>query len=117
MLAGMTDILVVLSTFPDLEKARQIGTLLVESQLAACVNLCPGIESIYRWQGTVETAGEVLALFKTTVAAYPALAERLRVLHPYAVPEIVALRPEQVAPAYRQWLLAAVPEPPGQGPG
>ncbi len=100
----MNDILIVLCTFPDLGKAREIGTALVESQLAACVNLIPAVESIYRWQGQVETAAEVLALFKTTAAAWPRFESRLRELHPYVVPEIVALKPEQVAESYVQWV-------------
>ena len=58
----MTDVQVVLCTFPDLPQARQIGTLLVEKQLAACVNLIPAVESIFRWEGKVTTESEVLAL-------------------------------------------------------
>lgn len=102
----MNNVLVVLCTFPDLEKARQTGTALVEAQLAACVNLLPGIESIYRWQGAVERAGEVLAIFKTTASAWPAFEQLLRELHPYDVPEIVALKPEQVAESYARWVMA-----------
>ena len=96
----MNAVLVVLCTFPDVEKAREVGAALVEAQLAACVNLLPGIESIYRWQGAVERAGEVLAVFKTKASAWPAFERRLRELHPYDVPEIVALKPEQVAESY-----------------
>lgn len=101
----MTDILLVLSTFPDAEKARQTGTLLVESQLAACVNLCPGVTSIYRWKGEIESSSEVLALFKTTRAQYPALEQRLRELHPYEVPEILAIPAERAYEAYAQWVM------------
>lgn len=100
----MTDVLLVLSTFPNLEKARQTGTLLIESQLAACVNLCPGIESIYRWQGKVETDAEVLAVFKTTRSVYPALEQKLRELHPYDIPEIIALPADKVSGAYAAWI-------------
>ena len=100
----MTDILLVFSTFPDLDKARQTGTMLVDSQLAACVNLCPPIESIYRWKGTIETSTEVLAIFKTTVQAYPAFEKRLTELHPYEVPEIIALPAEKAAEAYACWV-------------
>ena len=100
----MNGIFIVLCTFPDLGKARETGTALVESQLAACVNLIPAVESIYRWEGNVETATEVLALFKTTRAAWPRFESRLRELHPYEVPEIVALRPEQVAERYARWV-------------
>ena len=102
----MHSVLVVLCTFPDVQKAREVGTALVEAQLAACVNLLPGIESIYRWQGAVERAGEVLAVFKTTAEAWSAFEVRLKELHPYDVPEIVALRPEQVAETYARWVKA-----------
>jgi periplasmic divalent cation tolerance protein len=100
----MNDLLIVFCTFPDIGKARETGTALVESQLAACVNLIPAIESIYRWQGKVETAAEVLAIFKTTPTAYPLFESRLRDLHPYDVPEIVALKPDEVTSAYARWV-------------
>lgn len=106
MLGVMTDILLVFCTFPDLEKARQIGTLVMESQLAACVNLLPKVESIYRWQGQVEKTEEVLGIFKTTISGYAALESRVKELHPYEVPEVVAMRPEQVSEAYGQWVNA-----------
>jgi len=93
---------VVLCTFPDLAQARQIGAAMVERQVAVCVNLVPGIESIYRWEGKVERAGEVLALFKTT--GYPELEAALRELHPYEVPEILALPVAASLPAYLAWL-------------
>ncbi len=104
----MSDVLVILCTFPDSEQARQIGTLLVEKQLAACVNLIPAVESIYLWQGKVETATEVLAIFKTTTAAFPAFEQALTELHPYEVPEIIALSPEKIAAPYRAWLLGQI---------
>ncbi len=92
--------------FPLHEQARQIGTVLVERQLAACVNLVPAVESIYRWEGKVETAAEVLAIFKTTRAAFPAFEAALTELHPYEVPEIIALTPAAVADTYAAWVLA-----------
>lgn len=100
--------LLVLSTFPDIEKARQIGTALVESQLAACVNLIPAIESIFRWQGALEHGTEVLAIFKTTSAAYAAFEARLKMLHPYEVPEIVAVKPGEISASYAAWLQESV---------
>jgi periplasmic divalent cation tolerance protein len=99
---------VVLCTFPDADTARQIGTFLVETQLAACVNLLPGVESIYRWQGAVETAGEVLVMLKTTAERLPELERELAARHPYETPEIVALRPEAVAERYAAWVAASV---------
>lgn len=101
----METIRIVLCTFPSAEAARQIGTLLVEKQLAACVNLVPAVESIYRWQGKVETAAETLAIFKTTAAAYPDFERELASLHPYEVPEIVAIEPVAVAKTYARWVL------------
>ncbi len=91
--------------------ARQIGTVLVEKQLAACMNLIPGVESIYRWQGQVETASEVLAVIKTSVEVLPTLLGQLAELHPYEVPEILVLEPAAVAASYRSWVLGAVTPP------
>ena len=98
------EVILVFCTFPDAELARQIGTSLVNSKLAACVSLVPGLESIYHWQGKVETSQEVLALFKTTTSFYPELEQRLIELHPYDVPEILAVSPKAVSPAYAQWV-------------
>jgi periplasmic divalent cation tolerance protein len=104
----MSDVLLVISTFPSQEVARQIGTLLVEKQLAACVNLLPGAESIYRWQGKTESAAEILAIFKTATATYPAFERELALLHPYDVPEIIAIEPAAIAETYRAWVLSSV---------
>ncbi|HEY1120285.1 MAG TPA: divalent-cation tolerance protein CutA [Haloferula sp.] len=93
---------VVLCTFPDLDRARQIGAALVERQVAACVNLLPGVESIYRWEGKVERAGEVLGVIKTT--RYADLEVAIRELHPYEVPEIIALPVVAGLPGYLRWL-------------
>jgi periplasmic divalent cation tolerance protein len=104
----MSDLRLILCTFPNADQARTIGTTLIEERLAACVNLISGIESIYRWQGAVETSAEVLAVFKTTVSAYPAFETRLHSLHPYEVPEIIALEPDQVTLAYARWVMDSV---------
>ncbi len=92
--------LLVLSTFSSLDEARAVGRLLVEESLAACVNIVPGVESIYRWKGEVQTAGEVLVILKTTRMLYPALEKRLLELHSYEVPEILAIEPTEGLPAY-----------------
>jgi len=104
----MESVRLVLCSFPDIDSARQIGTLLVERQLAACVNLLPGAESIYHWQGKVESAPEVLALFKTTEALWPEFEQALAQAHPYKVPEIIAIQPDAVAGPYRVWLLESL---------
>ena len=108
----MSELRIVLCTFPEAGSARQIGTALVKKQLAACVNLIPAVESIYRWQGKTESATEILAIFKTTEAAYPALAAALAAAHPYEVPEIVALAPADVADSYLSWCLQSIAKEP-----
>ena len=104
----MNEVRLVFCTFPDPVSARQIGTLLVEKQLAACVNLIPAVESIYRWQGKVEQAAETLAIFKTTATAFPEFERELATLHPYEVPEIIAIEPAAVAETYARWVMAEV---------
>lgn len=101
-----SELLIVLCTFPDSEKARQIGTVLVEKQLAACANLLPRIESIYRWQGKIELADEVLVVFKTTAAAFGKFSAKLTELHPYELPEILAIQPSEVTAAYARWVIS-----------
>lgn len=101
----MSEIRLILCTFPDAATARQIGTVLVEKQLAACANLIPGVESVYRWQGKVENTTEVLTVFKTSAAVFPAFERELANLHPYEVPEIIAIEPAAVAESYGSWLL------------
>ena len=101
----MTEALVVLCTFPDVEKARQIGTHLVERQHAACINILPGVESIYRWDGKLCRENEVLAVIKTSRSAFPVLSRELSCLHPYEEPEIIALPVVDGSAGYLKWLL------------
>ena len=103
-----TECLVVLCTFPDEEKARQIGAVLVEKQAAACVNLLPRIRSIYRWQGKVEEETEALAVTKTTRDGYEKLEKLLLELHPYDTPEVLALPAEKGSEAYLAWVASEV---------
>lgn len=98
------DALVILCTLPDRETARRVATALVERRLAACVNLLPGAESIYRWQGRIECEEEVLAVIKTTASRYEALEKTLSNLHPYDVPEILALRVDRGLEGYLGWV-------------
>ena len=98
--------LICLSSCPDAATAERIATALVEERLAACVNILPGMRSIYRWQGQVERADEVLLLIKTSVEAYPALQARLLALHPYELPELLAVEPAGGLPAYLDWVVA-----------
>ena len=98
----MHPIALVLTTFPDAEQARQIGTALIERHLAACVNFLPGVASIYLWQGQLQNDSEVLALFKVAPANLPAFQAALLELHPYDTPEFLALTAE-ASPAYHAW--------------
>ena len=82
-------ILLALSTFPDAETARRISNQLVTEKVAACANILPGVESIYRWQEKIETANETPVFFKLSEDRQAAFQEKLRSLHPYEVPEIV----------------------------
>ena len=89
---------------PDHGTAERIAHALVEERMAACVTALPGAISTYRWQGRVEQAGETLLLIKTTADRYPALQVRLPVLHPYELPELVAVEAAAGLPAYLHWL-------------
>jgi periplasmic divalent cation tolerance protein len=96
--------LLILTNCPDEESANAIALALVEARLAACVNILPRIQSVYRWQGAVESATEIPLFIKSTVTNYPALEAAIKALHPYAVPEIIALPITQGLPAYLNWL-------------
>jgi periplasmic divalent cation tolerance protein len=98
------EVVLAFSTFPDVETARRIARELVTENLAACANVIPKIESIYRWQGKVEQEGETLVLFKTTTARFAAFEEKLKSLHPYDVPEIICTPISQGSPAYLDWV-------------
>lgn len=99
---------VVLVTVPDAYRGREIGRRLVEERLAACVNVLPGATSIYRWEGEVMEEPEALLVVKTTAPRLAALRERLVLLHPYDVPELLALPVEDGLPDYLEWLGASV---------
>jgi periplasmic divalent cation tolerance protein len=98
--------LLVLTNCPDQAVAETITRVLVEGRLAACVNILAPCQSVYRWQGAVETASEIPLLIKSTAANYPALAAAICQHHPYAVPEIIALPISQGLPDYLDWLAA-----------
>ena len=97
--------LMALSTFPDAATAKYAVCKMVEERLAACGNIIPQIESIYRWQGKIETGQEVLVIFKTTHGRYQQLEQRLKELHPYEVPEIVMVQIRDGLPAYLNWVV------------
>ncbi len=91
---------------PDEATATGIARALVDERLAACVNILPAMRSVYRWQGRVETAGESLLLAKTTDVRLPALRERILALHPYELPEVIAVEVAAGLPAYLDWVAA-----------
>lgn len=100
----MTDCLLVLNTCPDNNTAIKIGGELVDRHLAACVNIIPGVQSIYIWENVRETTSECLLLIKTTHTAYPALEQALRELHPYELPEIIAVSLDTGLAGYLSWI-------------
>ena len=104
----MTDKRIVLSTAGSEPEAHKIARHLVEQELAACVNILPRIESIYRWQAKVETNREWLLLIKTTADRFPAVRDAIRELHSYELPECVAVSIEDGSPEYLQWLADSV---------
>ena len=98
--------LIVITNCPDEETANAIALAVVEEKLAACVNILPRVQSIYRWQGVVESAAEIPLLIKATTRNYPALEARIKALHPYDVPEIIAVPIARGLPAYLNWVAA-----------
>jgi len=100
----MTDKRIVLSTAGSEEEARNIARELIERRLAACVNIVPQVESIYRWQGKIESNREWLLLIKTTAEKFERVRDAIRELHSYDLPECIALAIEDGSPEYLHWL-------------
>jgi periplasmic divalent cation tolerance protein len=98
-------VLLVLANVPDDEVADRVARALVDERLAACVNILAPCRSVYRWEGRVERAQEVPLLIKTTQDRYQALERRLRELHPYELPEILAWRPDGGLSDYAAWVI------------
>ena len=98
------DIHVVLCTVPDADTGQRIAAHLVEYRLAACVNLLPGLRSVYRWQGQVQTDEEALLMIKARAADYPKLETAILELHPYELPEIIAVPLIDGLPRYLDWV-------------
>lgn len=96
--------ILVMCTCPDEAVAERIARALVDERLAACVNRMSNLRSTYRWEGRIEDEPEVLLLVKTSGSRYPALELRIKTLHPYEVPEIIALPIIAGSPAYLAWL-------------
>jgi periplasmic divalent cation tolerance protein len=98
------DARIVLTTAAGVDEARRLGHTLVEEQLAACVTLIPAVESIYHWEGKVESAGETLLLLKTSAGHLPAQEARLQALHSYTTPEFLVLPVESGSEGYLAWM-------------
>ena len=107
---SLSDPRLVFVTAPDLEVAGRIARALVDDRLAACASLLPGLTSIYRWRGEVQEDAEVLLLIKTSSERLADLERRVAELHPYEVPEIIALDPAHVEPRYLAWLQSETSE-------
>ncbi|MFN4874254.1 MAG: divalent-cation tolerance protein CutA [Akkermansiaceae bacterium] len=100
------DMLIVLCTFPDADTARRICSEIISANLAACVNIIPAVESIYRWQGKIEQASEVLAIFKIAAIGFKQFETELLEKHSYEIPEIIGIAPDQVSGEYLKWVLS-----------
>ncbi len=105
------DAILILTTTDSEESAHRIAAALVEAREAACVSILPGVRSIYRWQGKVCDEGELLLLIKTVAGLFEAVRTRIRQLHPYQAPEVVALPMTAGDPDYMRWLSEQVHAP------
>jgi periplasmic divalent cation tolerance protein len=100
----MTDAMLVLTTLPNADAAAEMAKHIVDERLAACANLFPAVRSIYKWQAKVEDQNEILVLFKTRQEHFERLKSRILELHPYEVPEVLAIPVEQAYQPYLEWL-------------
>jgi periplasmic divalent cation tolerance protein len=107
-MAADAEPILVLTNVPDIDTAHAIGRQLVENRLAACVNCLPQVTSIYRWQNAIEEASEITLLVKTVRDRYVDVEAMIITLHPYELPEIIAMTIEQGAPAYLKWIAQEV---------
>jgi periplasmic divalent cation tolerance protein len=102
----MTDKIVVLSTCANEADAGRVGRALVEARLAACVSVIPGLRSYYKWQGALETSDEVLLLIKSSRELFPQIKVEMEKIHPYEIPEILAIPVVEGAENYLDWMSA-----------
>lgn len=109
----MTEAFIVYTSFANEEDAARVARVLIEERLIACANLVPGARSLYRWKDGIADEREVLVMMKTRKQDWTALLSRLHDLHPYEVPECVAVRIAAGAPKYMEWLDSALSFEPG----
>ena len=102
----MERIVFVYTTYPSTVEAEQAGRALVERELAACVNILPGMVSLYRWQGVIERGEEVVMIIKTRASLAQQVSFAVKEMHPYSTPAILVLPIESVDQGYLDWLLA-----------
>lgn len=102
------ELIIVMTTLPDQDTARQLSQILVNERHAACVQVLPGLTSTYFWQGELCTEPEFLLMIKTLRSHYPALETRLRSLHPYTEPEIIAIPAIAASQSYLQWAISTL---------
>jgi periplasmic divalent cation tolerance protein len=100
----MEQALLVITNLPDVASAQKLAHALVEQRLAACVNLLPAVQSVYRWNNAIEEAAEVMLMIKTTMTRYATLEQAIQALHPYELPEVIALPVSAGLPAYLGWI-------------
>jgi periplasmic divalent cation tolerance protein len=108
MTAAPDQPIAVFITAPDKDEASRLADLLLERNLAACVQILPAMDSVYRWQGKIERQSEVLLIAKTLAANFAEVEGEVRALHSYETPEIVAVPLTALSEPYRQWLIASV---------
>ncbi len=101
--------LLIITTAPDDATSEQIANALIEQGLAACVNILPGMRSIYKWRGKLESGHEQLLLIKAQQSAYAAIEKQIEALHPYELPEIIAVSIDAGLPAYLDWIAGRMP--------
>lgn len=106
-----SDVLLVMSSLPDQAAAQQLARTLVERRLAACVSVLAPCASVYRWRGAMEETTEVPVLIKTTAGRYDELESTLRALHPYELPEIIAVPVLRGFPGYLDWVAGETASP------
>lgn len=99
----------ILCTCPNQKSAETIAKHLVSQQLAACVNIMPGLTSVYQWQGEIETAQEHLLMIKSHQQQFVAIETAIKAIHPYQLPEIIAVAIEQGSAEYLKWIDSCLP--------